>query len=173
MFVFIIGIDKVRHAWLQEGMKAMQTETRRQPVVVKAGQAPELQVLGAGVRFVCEAEQTNGNFSVMVNDLPFGSGPPPHHHAWDEGYFLISGTVDFVIDGLEVRGEAGDFLLAPAGTIHTFSGSSRDPARILVIDAPAHAAAFFRQVDREVTGDSDLHKVPAIGAAHGVHFVGR
>lgn len=151
----------------------MKADASRQPVVVRAADCVELNVLGAGVRFMCEAEHTNGAFSVMVNDLPFGAGPPPHHHAWDEGYYLIYGAVDFVIDGLEVRGEAGDFLLAPAGAVHSFAGASQDPARLLVIDAPAHAAKFFREVDREIHSASDLPRVPALGAAHGVYFVER
>lgn len=148
----------------------MSDRQPRQVRIVRPGEVPTLNVLGAGVRFLCEAETTDGAFSVMDNDLPFGAGPPPHRHDWDEAYYLISGAVDFVLDGKAVRVEAGSFLYAPAGTLHGFSGASQEPAHILVIDAPAHAAAFFREVDREVRGPEDLARAPAIGATHGIGF---
>lgn len=93
----------------------MDRMVKRPVLHVRAPDAPTLQVLGAGVRFVCEKEDTDGRFSVMVNDLPFGAGPPPHHHDWDEGYFIIEGAVDFTLDGQAFHAAAGDFLLAPAG----------------------------------------------------------
>lgn len=150
----------------------MDRMVKRPVLHVRAPDAPTLQVLGAGVRFVCEKEDTDGRFSVMVNDLPFGAGPPPHHHDWDEGYFIIEGAVDFTLDGQAFHAAAGDFLLAPAGTVHTFSGAWRDGViRLLVIDAPAHAAGFFRAVDDRVKGEEDLPRVPLIGEEHGIHFV--
>lgn len=149
----------------------MAEKVERKLSVVAPGTRPTLQVLGCGIRFLCEAEDTLGAFSVMDNDLPYGAGPPPHRHDWDEAYYLISGSVEFVIDGERFPVEAGTFVHAPAGTLHGFHGTSQEPARMLVIDAPAHAAGFFRQVDREVSKPEDLVKVPQIGAAHGIEFM--
>lgn len=148
----------------------MQQQLEKQVSIVQPGTVPTLNVLGAGVRFLCEAEATGGAFSVMDNDLPYGAGPPPHRHDWDEAYYIMSGTVDFTLDGKSVRAGAGSFVYAPGGTLHGFQGASREPARMLVIDAPAHSAAFFREVDRIVIGPEDFPKVPAIGDAHGIHF---
>ncbi len=148
----------------------MQPQPERQVLCVQPGTVPTLNVLGAGVRFLCEAEDTGGAFSVMDNDLPMGAGPPPHRHDWDEAYYIISGTVDFMLDGKSVRAGAGSFVYAPGGTLHGFQGASQEPARMLVIDAPAHAAAFFREVDRAIAGPEDYSKVPAIGDAHGIAF---
>jgi len=148
----------------------VKLDAKRKTMVVQPGTRPTLQVLGAGIRFLCEAEDTAGAFSVMDNDLPFGAGPPAHRHDWDEAYFVISGAVEFEIEGEKIPAEAGTFVYAPAGTLHAFQCTSQEPARMLVIDAPAHAAAFFKQVDREVSGPEDFAKVPAIGSAHRIDF---
>ncbi len=142
------------------------------PLVVSRDPAAALKVLGADVRFLCEAEHTAGAFSMMEVMLPLGAGPPLHHHAWDEAYYVADGLVRFVLDGVEREVGAGDFLYAPAGTVHGFSGLSASPARLLILDAPAHAAGFFRQVHREVQQlPQDGAKVPAIGLQHGIHFL--
>ncbi len=65
-----------------------------------------------------------------------------------------------------------DFAYAPGGTLHAFRGVSDTPAHMLIFDAPAHAAAFFKDVDREVTDlPRDLAKVAEIGARHQIRFV--
>ena len=149
----------------------MQHASEQEALVVHAGEVETLQVLGADVRFLCEAEHTGGKFSVMINDLPLGAGPPPHRHDWAEGYYIVSGAVEFVIDGQQVRAGEGAFLITPPNAVHSFKGVDEAGSRLLVIDAPAHAAGFFRQVDREITGPQDFPRVPAIGAAHGIEFV--
>lgn len=71
------------------------------------------------------------------------------------------------------RVRAGDFIYAPGGTVHGFSGASPEPARMIIFDAPAHAESFFREVDREVKGPADLPKVPVIGRRHPIAFQAR
>jgi Mannose-6-phosphate isomerase len=143
-----------------------------QPSLVRSGAVDPLHVLGTEVRFLCEAESTRGVWSLMQVTLPLGAGPPPHVHDWDEGYFVIGGTVDFEVDERRFTAAAGDFVYTPAGVAHGFRGASRTPAAMLVFDAPAHAGTFFKRVDREahsLTGD--LPKVLEIGAETGIRFL--
>lgn len=131
-----------------------------------------LAVLGVAVRFLCRAEDTGHVWSLMETLIPLDAGPPPHHHPWDEAYFVTAGEVEFEIDGRRERVCAGDFVYAPGGTVHAFHGVSAIPARMLIFDAPAHAEAFFKDVAREVTEmPRDLPKVPEIGDRHGLHFL--
>lgn len=147
----------------------------RQPTVVKSGQGESLSVMGAGVKFLCSADRTDRAWSLMEVVLPEGAGPPPHLHPWDEAYYVVSGQVRFCLAGDEQVLGAGDFIHAPAGTVHGFQGASRggEPARMLVFDAPAHAESFFREVDREVKGPPDMAKVPQIGRRHQIDFLPR
>lgn len=142
----------------------------KQVSVVEQGRGEAMKVMGADVRFLCAATETEKAWSLMEVGLPTHAGPPPHHHPWDEAYYVVEGEVKFILDGKERLVKAGDFIYAPAGTLHGFSGASAKPARMLVFDAPAHTEAFFREVDREVKGPSDMAKVPAIGTRHHIHF---
>ena len=140
--------------------------------IVRKGEAEELHVLGVNLRFLCGPDDTGNAWSLMENIIPRDAGPPPHHHAWAEAYYLISGEVEFDIGGNKTSVGPGDFVYAPGGTVHGFRGISDEPSRMLIIDAPAHAEAFFKQVDREVSDmATDGHKIPGIGAANGIHFV--
>jgi len=140
--------------------------------IVRQGEGEILNVLGVAVRFLCRAEDTGKAWSLMENVIPENSGPPPHHHPWDEAYFVIAGEVEFQIGERRERVRAGDFVYAPGGTVHAFHGVSKTPARLLIFDAPAHAEAFFKNVDKEVTEiPRDLAKLPEIGERHGLSFV--
>jgi mannose-6-phosphate isomerase-like protein (cupin superfamily) len=138
--------------------------------IVRQGEGEELHVLGTAVRFLCRAGDTQRAWSLMENVIP-KAGPPPHDHPWDEAYFVTAGEVEFEIAERRERVRAGDFAYAPAGTLQAFHGVSEAPARMLIFDTPAHAEAFFREVDREVTElPRDLPKVVEIGARHKIRF---
>lgn len=143
-----------------------------EPLIERREGAAHLAVLGTQVRFLCEGHHTRGTFSMMEVMLPVDAGPPPHHHDWDEAYYIADGEVRFTLGDRVLDVRAGDFVYAPAGTVHGFHGRSETPARVLILDAPAHASGFFRAVDREVRAmPEDGHKVPTIGLAHGIHFL--
>ena len=142
----------------------------KQLVVMKQGQGESLEVLGTRVRFLCTPDKTDHGWSLMEVAIPAHGGPPPHDHPWDEAYYVTHGQVRFSLADREQIVNAGEFLYAPAGTLHGFSGASADPARMLIFDIPAHAEAFFRDVDREVKGPSDMAKIPEIGERNQIHF---
>jgi quercetin dioxygenase-like cupin family protein len=109
---------------------------------------------------------------MMETTLPKDAGPPPHEHPWDEAYYVIEGEVNFSLAGERRTVKAGDFIYAPGGTLHGFQGLSDEPARVLILDVPAHAESFFREVHHEVKDmPRDLAKVPDIGDRHQIHFV--
>lgn len=131
-----------------------------------------LNILGMPLRFVFDAHDTAGAWSLMEEDISIGQGPPPHRHDWDEAYYVISGSLDFEMDGDSVRIEAGEFAYLPRNTVHAFRGGSEEPARVLIFAAPAHSSAFFKDVNREVrTLPDDLARVPGIGQRHGIEFM--
>jgi quercetin dioxygenase-like cupin family protein len=143
-----------------------------QPLVVTSHDVRPLHVLGTQVRFLCEAHSTSNAWSLMELVVPQHSGPPPHHHDWDEAYYILEGAVDFTAGDRHFTANAGDFAFTPAGVVHGFRGASAQPARMLILDVPAHAGAFFKQVDREVKQlPRDLFKVIDIGKQTGINFV--
>ena len=142
------------------------------PITMKAHEGEVLSVLGMPLRFLCDGPDTGGAWSLMEEAIPEGHGPPPHRHDWDEAYYVLDGTLDFVIDAKQVRLDAGDFTFIPRTTVHQFKGASAVPARVLILAAPAHSSDFFKDVNREVCSlPEDLANVPEIGARHGIEFV--
>jgi quercetin dioxygenase-like cupin family protein len=145
---------------------------QKQPMIMKSQDVQPLHVLGTEVRFLCEGHSTNSAWSLMEVTLPRDTGPPPHSHQWDEAYFVTDGDVQFTVGNQRFTATAGDFVYTPGSVVHGFRGASQRPARVLILDAPAHAAAFFKRVDREVKElPCDLPKVFAIGEDSGIRFV--
>jgi quercetin dioxygenase-like cupin family protein len=140
-------------------------------MVVEQGGGETLDVMGAKVSFLCPAAATENAWSLIEVTAPRDAGPPPHQHPWDEAYYVLEGALRFRIGDSERTVQRGDFLYAPAGTVHAFQGASEQPARVLVFDAPAAAEAFFREAAAEVRElPRDLAKVPEIGARHRLQF---
>ncbi len=145
----------------------------KEPITVKNGHTEALRVLGTEVRFLCEANATGNAWSLMEVTMPRGSGPPLHAHDWDEAYYIIEGEVQFTVGVQSVLTTLGDFVYTPAGVSHAFHGASAR-SRVLILDVPAHAAKFFKEVNREVTElPRQLPKVIEIGARNGIHFAQR
>ena len=145
---------------------------QKQAMIVKSQDVRPLHVLGTEVRFLCEGQDTDSAWSLMEVTLPHDSGPPPHCHQWDEAYFVTEGEVQFTVGDQSFTARAGDFVYTPGTVVHGFRGASQRPARVLIFDAPAHAGAFFKRVDKEVKElPRDLQKVFDIGTNTGIRFM--
>jgi mannose-6-phosphate isomerase-like protein (cupin superfamily) len=99
---------------------------------------------GSVMFFKALAEQDGGDLSVMERTLPPGGRrPPAHRHTnCSEAYFVLDGAVAVVIEGVEHRLGPEQFILVPRGVAHTFGNAGDDPARLLVIHAPAMDGYF-------------------------------
>ena len=116
--------------------------------IVPSGQGRRLTARGNVMAFKAVAAQTGGDFSLMERTVPPGARtPPPHRHVnCSEAFFVLDGTITFWLDSAELTGGAGDFLLVPRGAGHTFGNRSAEPARLLVLHAPA-MDAYFAELD--------------------------
>lgn len=116
--------------------------------VTPGGQGRILSARGSVMAFKAGAEQTGGEFSLMERTRPpRGRRPPPHRHVnCSEAFFVLDGAIAFVLDGTELLGHRDDFLLVPRGAAHTFGNAGDDPARLLVLHAPA-MDAYFAELD--------------------------
>jgi mannose-6-phosphate isomerase-like protein (cupin superfamily) len=112
--------------------------------IVPWGQGHLLTARGNVLAFKAVAAQTGGDFSLMERTVPPGARTPPaHRHVnCSEAFFVLSGVITFVLDEAVVSGGAGDFLLVPRGAAHTFGNRESEPARLLVLHAPAMDAYF-------------------------------
>ena len=139
--------------------------------IVSTGKGKVVTARGSVMAFKAIAAQTDGDFSLMERTVPpRGRRPLPHRHVnCSEAFWVLDGTITFVLDGAEQRGGPDDFLLVPRGASHTFGNDGDEPARLLVMHAPA-ADAYF--VELEALWSKETPPTPdeerALMARHGM-----
>lgn len=76
-------------------------------------------------------------------------GPPPHlHRAFDEGWYVLQGTVEFWVAGRVTRGGVGSYVLIPRGVPHGFQVVGDEPARWVGIFAPGKYVGLLQELSR-------------------------
>ena len=123
--------------------------------IVSTGKGKIVTARGSVMAFKAIAGQTDGDFSLMERTVPpRGRRPLPHRHVnCSEAFWVLDGTITFVLDDVEQRGGPDDFLLVPRGASHTFGNDSDEPARLLVLHAPA-MDAYFAELDALWSGEN-------------------
>jgi len=62
---------------------------------------------------------------------------PTHvHHADDEAWYVLEGSLMFRVGLEEVEARAGSAVMVPRGEAHTFWNPSAEPARYLIVMTP-------------------------------------
>jgi quercetin dioxygenase-like cupin family protein len=122
--------------------------------ILGPGDGHRLTARGSVMAFKAVGAQTGGDFSLMERTLPPGGRTPPAHRHTNcsEAFFVLDGTITFWLEGAEQAGGPGDFLLVPRGAAHTFGNQAAEPARLLVLHAPA-ADGYFEELHRLWAGD--------------------
>jgi len=63
-------------------------------------------------------------------------GPGAHQHPDDDLFFVLGGTLNFLVDGKWVDAPAGTFIRVPGGTLHDFRNAGTERAGFLNISSP-------------------------------------
>jgi quercetin dioxygenase-like cupin family protein len=98
-------------------------------------------------------------------------GPERHiHKTHTDAFYMLSGEVSFRVGPDEthvVRGQAGTFVAAPIGVVHTFANESSEEATFLNVHAPNAGFADMLRARRDGRDEDadrfDQHPPPADG----------
>lgn len=131
---------------------------------------------------ISSSESKDGIFMVEQT-LPFGESPPLHiHHNEDEAFYILSGTIRFLIGGEERIVHTGDTLIAPKGVPHSFRVESPEGARCLTVATGSDFETIIRRGGRPATGrilPAKIAPTPevmealfALAAENGIEVVG-
>ncbi|MFJ1455078.1 cupin domain-containing protein [Nocardia sp. N2S4-5] len=107
--------------------------------------------------------------------MPAGvDGTRPHHHtASTEIFYLLSGAMEFLVDGELHRVTEGDLVTIPPGTVHAFGATTEGPAEFLAILTPGlQRFDYFRQLGRIARGEADWDSMNDLHDRFDVHFDG-
>ncbi|MDD7968885.1 cupin domain-containing protein [Actinomycetospora lemnae] len=130
--------------------------------------------VGPGIRIKVEPGDNEG-FAVFESVLPPAwEGPPPHRHlADDEAFYVLEGTVAFLLDGVSHHCGPGSAVSVPRGSAHAFANPGSEPARVLVITTP-EATRLVEAINTLVERDPEPSPqiVRALYRAHHTEITG-
>lgn len=104
------------------------------------------------------SQQTGGAYSLLEQFCPKNSGPPPHYHEQDEGFYLLEGEITFQAGDKILNAQDGSFVSIPRGTVHSFRVDS-EVARILNFYTPGG----FEQIIIEMGQPALTRSIPPPG----------
>ncbi len=87
--------------------------------------------------FKADGEETGNLYSISEWWLePNTQGPGAHAHEEDDIFYVIEGTMSFLLGTKWVDAPKGSFLLAPAGMKHDFENRTDERAGLLNLSVP-------------------------------------
>lgn len=113
--------------------------SKREALIVTPGSGRRYGMGPMSAAFVADGEETAGRYSISEWWLePHTAGPGAHSHPEDDAFYVLEGTVSFMIDGIWHECPRGSFVLAPGGVIHDFQNRSDARAGMLNVSAPGN-----------------------------------
>src|SRR5262249_55296765 len=148
----------------------MQAQATEQVLGSTDGRVGQLGAMG--VRFMVDAAQSGGGFSLVEHPLaPRGlASPLPRHTHEDGDSFVLQGRVGAQLGDETVYAGPGDLIFKPRGQWHAFWNAGDEPARILEIISPGGFETYFEQMSELLAGGGvpDPEKIGAIAQANGL-----
>ena len=112
------------------------------------GEGRTITGLGVSIIYRVSNEATGGAWALLEYVAPphFG-GPPPHWHAHTaELFYILEGTVAFMLGEETIMAAPGTSVHVPPGLVHTFFNPTADPVRFLVWLTPGKFATYFEEL---------------------------
>jgi mannose-6-phosphate isomerase-like protein (cupin superfamily) len=103
---------------------------------------------------------------------PGSPGPPLHvHNRTFDAYVVLDGGLAIQSDGEQLELAAGDALVIPPGTTHTFANPFSTPARFLDIHAPGGFEQYYRDLAAAIgDGPLDAAAMRVVASRYDVHM---
>jgi mannose-6-phosphate isomerase-like protein (cupin superfamily) len=87
--------------------------------------------------FKADGDETQKRYSISEWWLePNTQGPGAHSHAEDDIFYVIEGTMSFLIGDRWINAPKGSFVLAPGGMTHDFENRTSNQAGVLSFSIP-------------------------------------
>jgi mannose-6-phosphate isomerase-like protein (cupin superfamily) len=104
------------------------------------------------MRVLLRGEDSDGQISVIETNPGPGTGPPLHHHDFDETFYVLAGELTFQLRDERIKVGPGQMVFAPRGVPHTFANFGDEPAHQLIICTPAGFERVFARLAAERAG---------------------
>jgi quercetin dioxygenase-like cupin family protein len=144
---------------------------------LKTRQDVDFQFFGSPTVLHATGEATDGRFCLMEQmTMPPGLASPYHvHHNEDEAFYVLEGEVRFVCDGTWLHAGPGTFVYGPREIPHGFKVVGSQPARMLLMCAPAGFEKFVLELCAPVDAvpaPPEMAKLVTTAATYKVDILG-
>ncbi len=138
---------------------------------ISAGSAPSFDYAGRPMEILAGLGDRPSGFAVAELTIPPGfPGPPPHaHDLFDEGFYVLRGSLTVVGNDEPVALGPGSLFVAPRGERHGFANPCAEAAQVLGLWGPAGPALAFMKAIGAVlpaAGPPDIDAVRAVYESH-------
>jgi mannose-6-phosphate isomerase-like protein (cupin superfamily) len=117
----------------------MSSTKKRTPIVLAPGEGRDYPMGRIRALFKADGAETGGGYSISEWWLePHTQGPGAHSHPEDDVFFVIEGTMTFLVGERWIDAKRGAFVLAPAGVTHDFENRSSARAGVLNFSSPGN-----------------------------------
>lgn len=119
----------------------------RKPIFLLPGEGRSYSMGPISALFKADGDEAAGSYSISEWWLePHSTGPGPHNHDEDDVFFVLEGTMSFLIDKEWVDAPTGSFVLAPGGTAHDFENRGSVRAGVLNFSVPGNFEQHMPQI---------------------------
>lgn len=144
--------------------------------IVQESEVEAVALPGGGSFLLLEDSQNSeGLFGANRLVLAAGAnGTRPHHHTLStEIFYVLDGTMEFLVDGELSSVRKGGLVVVPPGTVHAFGASSDGPAEFFAVLTPGIVRfEYFRQLGRIARGEAEWDSMDELHDRFDVHFDG-
>jgi quercetin dioxygenase-like cupin family protein len=128
--------------------------------------ARPLNVGGFQITVLASTEETGG-YELFQIVGPEGTGPGPHHHHWDESFYVVSGAVYCGVNEAETLATVGTLIHVPGGTTHWFK-FAKGGGEFLSVTSHGNASKMFAAFDKGVNWENpDRKELIALAESYG------
>jgi quercetin dioxygenase-like cupin family protein len=125
----------------------MESKMTHLPTLRKSTEGRTIAVVGDVYRFLVTGDNTHGTYAIWQAIVPPGGGPPPHVHSREEeGFYVLEGEIKIQAGDKRIVATDGMFVNMPIGLPHSFKNESSQPAKMLIMVAPAGLEQMFFEV---------------------------
>jgi mannose-6-phosphate isomerase-like protein (cupin superfamily) len=118
-------------------MSEQRDSTTRSGFVLAPGDGRSYPMGRIGAVFKADGDETRRAYSISEWWLePHTQGPGAHSHAEDDVFYVIEGTMSFLMGDRWVDAARGAFVLVPGGVTHDFENRSSTRAGVLNFSIP-------------------------------------
>jgi mannose-6-phosphate isomerase-like protein (cupin superfamily) len=118
-------------------MSIQDSSTKQVGIFLPPGEGRSYPMGRISAVFKADGDETQKGYSISEWWLePNTQGPGAHSHSEDDIFYVIEGTMTFLMGDRWIDAPKGSFILAPSGMTHDFENRSSNRAGVLNFSIP-------------------------------------